>query len=147
VTFSARDFFGRFIAALNASDYTAVESFLHPDLIVDMAQSGERSRGPRAFMEQLVSYPGVSEDALQVTETQILGDDERWAITPGYTVVPLTSPNEFTSVFRTQYPDGSWWWVVAIFELRDEKIYRLNNFFAPALAAPLPESIAAFPHG
>ena len=98
-------------------------------------------------MEQLASYPGVSEDVLQVTESQILGDDERWAITPGYTVVPLTSPVEFTTVFRTQYPDGSWWWVVAIVELRDEKIYRLRNFFAPFLAAPLPESIGKFAHG
>ena len=145
--FDARDFFLRFITAMNSFDYAQIKPLLHPDLIVSLPQSGERSFGPDAFLEQLASYPGITPDMLQLTEPQIFGEDERWAISPGYTVVPLTSPNEFTSVFRAQYPDGSSWWVVALVELRDEKVYRVENFFAPVLAAPLPESIAAFPHG
>jgi hypothetical protein len=32
-------------------------------------------------------------------------------------------------------------------ELRDERLFRLESFFAPELPAPLAESIATYQHG
>ena len=66
---------------------------------------------------------------------------------PGYTVVPLASPDEFTVTYRVQYPDGRWWRVVSHAVVRDNKLYRMENYFAPELPAPLAESMAVFPHG
>ena len=74
----------------------------------------------------------------------VLGDEERWAISPGYTVIPLASPNAFTVKYRVQYPDGHWWHVVGQIELRDGKMYRMENYFAPEMPAPLAEFIAHF---
>ena len=34
------------------------------------------------------------------------------------------------------YPDGSRWWVVAIVELRDGKVYRAEIYFAPDFDPP-----------
>jgi len=61
--------------------------------------------------------------------------------------VPLASKNEFTVLMRSQYPDGRWWHLITLVELRDEKIYRTVNYFAPELPAPLAESIATYQHG
>ena len=81
------------------------------------------------------------------TAARLLVDEDRWAITPAYTVVPLASRNEFTTLLRTQYPDGRWWHIIVLVELRDERVYRTENYFAPELAPPLPESIAKYQHG
>jgi hypothetical protein len=66
----------------------------------------------------------------------LIGDEERWAISPGYTVLPLTGPERYTTLARTRYPDGSLWWIVAIVELKDAKIYRSETYFAPDFDPP-----------
>jgi hypothetical protein len=144
---AGRDFFERFVAALNSRDFDAVESMLHPDLIADNTQSGERARGREAFMVQFRNFPEATDDDFGIKDAQLLGDDERWAITPAYTVVPLADPGKYTTVLRTKYPDGTWWWNVSIAELRDGMLYRLESFFAPEMPAPLVESIASYQHG
>ena len=144
-----REFFDRFIAAINTMDLEALRELLHPDVIADSPQSGERTRGVDAFMHQFQNYPRPEEPSdiePEITDAQLLNDEERWAMTPAFTVVPLGSRNEYTTVLRTRYPDGTWWWNVSIAELRDGKLYRLESFYAPQLAPPLPESIAAYPH-
>jgi len=143
-----RQFFDAFITAINTQDLAALRALLHPDLIADSPQSGERSRGVDAFMHQFQNYPIVDEEITpEITEAQLMNDEDRWAMTPAFTVVPLTSNNQYTTVLRTRYPDGSWWWNVSIAELRDGKLYRLESFYAPTMAAPLAESIAAFSDG
>ena len=93
------------------------------------------------------SYPGGAPNMPLLPDARLIRDDERWAITPSYTVVPLASPNEFTVLSATAYPDGRRWHVVSMVELRDDSIYRMEFYFAPELAAPLAESIAAFGRG
>jgi hypothetical protein len=80
-------------------------------------------------------------------EIRLLGEDERYAMSPAYTVVPLASPNDYTVVVRSQYPDGSWWHVINLVQIREGKLYRLDNYFAPELPSPLAESIAAYRPG
>ena len=139
---NARDFFTRFATAVNARDRVTLEGMFHPEFITTSPQTGEVARGFDPFWEQLLTYPGGAPD--MPLETRLLGDDDRWAITPSYTVVPLSAPNEFTVINRTEYPDGSIWHSVAMVELRDDLLYRLEVYFAPEMPAPLAESIARF---
>jgi hypothetical protein len=52
------------------------------------------------------------------------------------TVLPLAGPERYTTIARAKYPDGSRWWVVAIVELRDGKIYRTETYFVPDFEPP-----------
>lgn len=130
--------------AVNAHDVDAIVDLVHTDFVGESLQSGERSRGRDGFRAQIGGYPGTDENPITVDRADLYGDEERWAISPGYTVVPLASPNNYTVVFRTRYPDGSWWRIILVVELRDEMLYRMQSYYAPELPAPLAESIAAF---
>jgi hypothetical protein len=147
VAFNAREFFGSFIAAVNARDKEHMRSLVHPDFVSHIRQSGEQSRGFEAFWAQLEGYPGGGPEIAEAAATKLIGGEERWAITPAYTVVPLAAGGKFTTITRSRYPDGSSWWVVSLVELRDGKLHRFENYFAPELPAPLGESIASWSRG
>ena len=144
---NTRDLFTRFAAAVNARDQQTLRHMFHPEFIAWSPQSGERSIGFDGFWAQMENYPGGVPEMPTLPDARLLGDDDRWAITPAYTVVPLAAPNEFTILSTTTYPDGQRWHVVSIVELRDELIYRMEFFFAPELPAPLTDSIAAYGRG
>ncbi|MEP7158836.1 MAG: nuclear transport factor 2 family protein [Chloroflexota bacterium] len=134
---STQEFFKRYVKAIADRDFTALEALIHPDYVTDYPQSGERFRGFAAFRQQLENYPGglpaaTSEDP----NTKVVGDEERWAITPGYTVLPLSGPERFTTVSRAPYPDGSRWWVVSILTLKEGKVFHAETYFAPEFDPP-----------
>jgi hypothetical protein len=81
-----------------------------------------------------------------MTQLEIVEGDERWAMSPAYTIVPLSQPGRYTTHVRLAYPDGSKWRAVTVVELREDRIYRVESYFAPELPAPLPESIAIYRH-
>lgn len=147
MAFDARDFFVRFIRAMDAKDYASLEAMFHPDFVADTPQSGERTRGFAGFRSQLDQYPDGGVQTSLEQASRLLPREDRWAITPSYTVVPLRGKNDFTMLMRLQYPDGSWWHVVLLVEIRDELLYRVENYFAPEMPAPLAQSIAANQHG
>jgi hypothetical protein len=140
-----REIFTRLVRAIEQSDHEAIQSLVHPDFVGDMPQSGERVRGAGAIIVQNEAYPAgpVEPTPWETEQATIVGEEGRWAISPAYTVIPLATPNTFTIVQRAQYPDGSWWRVVILAELRDEKLYRGEFFFAPEMPAPLSQSMAA----
>jgi hypothetical protein len=134
---STEDFFRRYIRALAARDFAALEQMIHPDYIGEYPQSGERFRGFGSFKFQLEQYPGgLPASEVDDPTTKILGAEERWAISPGYTVLPLSGPERFTTVSRTSYPDGSRWWVVSILTLKDGKVAHAETYFAPEFEPP-----------
>lgn len=147
MTFDAHQFFVRFVRAIDELDMPTLEAMIHPEFVADMPQSGERSRGFEGFRAQLEQYPSGGVQTPVGTDARVLMDEERWAITPSYTVVPMAGKTEFTVLMRAQYPDGRWWHLIVVVELRDERIYRTLNYFAPEMPAPLAESIAAYQHG
>jgi hypothetical protein len=60
-----------------------------------------------------------------------------YALTPMYTVVAVEgSGDRGVGTFRTRYPDGSYWWVITIYELVDGRIAKARAFFAPEFEAP-----------
>lgn len=134
---SVRDFFTRYVRAIAVLDIATLEQMIHPDFVGFYPQSGERFHGFAAMRAQLENYPGgLRGSELPLAAAKIVGAEERWAITPGYTVLPLAGPERYTTIARAQYPDGSRWWVVSIVELREGKIYRGETYFAPDFEQP-----------
>ena len=134
---SKEQFFKRYIRAIAEQDFAALEQMIHPDYVGEYPQSGERFRGFANLRAQLERYPGGLPAArADDPRTKVLGDEERWAMTPGYTVLPLAGPERYTTVSRTSYPDGSRWWVVSIITLRDDKVAHAETYFAPEFDPP-----------
>jgi hypothetical protein len=131
------EFFKRYISAIAKRDFAALETMIHPDYVGEYPQSGERFRGFAALRAQLEQYPGgTPATPADDPKTKVLGDEERWAISPGYTVLPLAGPERYTTVSRAPYPDGSQWWVVSILTLRDDRILHAETYFAPEFEPP-----------
>lgn len=106
----------------------------HDDAVLEYPQSGERFTGIENIKAQFANYPALEPGA---TVFQDLIGGTTYALSPLYTVLPLEgSGTRGTAVFRARYPDGSQWWVLNIYELRDEKIARARAFFAPEFDAP-----------
>lgn len=131
------EFFKRYVKAIAHGDFETLEQMIHPDYTGEYPQSGERFRGFASLRAQLENYPGGRPAAPPDDPyTQILGDEERWAITPGYTVLPLAGPERYTTVSRAPYPDGSRWWVVSILTIKDDKVWHAETYFAPEFEPP-----------
>ena len=132
-----QEFFRRYYRAIAARDLDALEAMFHPEFVGEYPQSGERFRGFASFRSQLEHYsdpPPVTAD--EEMRLKVFGDDERWAITPGYTVVPLAGTQQYTTVSRANYPDGSRWWVVSILTMREGRIAHAESYFAPEFEPP-----------
>ena len=132
-----REFFERYVQAVSTLDMATLELMFHPDFVGFYPQSGERFHGFAAFKKQLEGYPGgLRGGGIPSNAAMVIGADERWAISPGYTVLPLAGPERYTTIARSRYPDGSLWWVVGVIELKDGKIYRADSYFAPDFEPP-----------
>jgi hypothetical protein len=134
VPMNPHEMFRRLLSATNASEMDALAELFHPEFVAESPQSGERAHGFAGFRYQLENYPGTVEVDSQSPVTRVLGGEERWAITPNYTVVPLANPNEYTALTRARYPDGSMWWIIILVTLRDGLMFRAESYFAPALS-------------
>ena len=132
-----REFLKNYVNAIAEQDFAMLETMVHPDYVGEYPQSGERFRGFKAFRQQLEQYPGgLPGERYDESKTKILGDEDRWAISPGYTVLPLSGPDRFTTVSRAPYPDGSRWWVVSILTLKDDRVIHAETYFAPEFDPP-----------
>ena len=134
---SKQEFFRRYIRAIATRDFATLEQMFDPDYVGEYPQSGERFRGFAAFRAQLEHFePGSAAAPPDDPRTKVLGDEERWAMTPGYTVLPLAGPERYTTVSRSTYPDGSRWWVVSILTIREDRIIHAETYFAPEFDPP-----------
>ena len=128
--------FTRFIAAMNTRDLATLHELMQPDVVSTSPQSGERSQGIDAFLLEGDLYPGGLPE-VDLPGSKLVLDDDRWVITPSFTVVPMSSPNRFTAVIKVRYPDGSNWHAVLLVELRDQKVASVESFYAPEMPAPI----------
>jgi len=121
---------------LESSDIDAAQNLLHPEYVEIYPQSGERISGPANFRAILDNYPGGqvrTEAPLAVVDTSSSG----WVLTPGYTVVRVEESGAIgTAVVKCRYPDGSEWWTISLFEVKDDLIYRITTYFAEPFEAP-----------
>ena len=123
-----------FLSAMNSRDANAVDVLLHPDYQETYPQSGERTRGAANLRAILDHYPGGYDD--QGLE-RIVGAEDRWVATPSFTLLRIEGTgNVYTGVQKARYSDGSDWFVISIAEVRDERIWRVQTFFAPTFEPP-----------
>jgi len=100
----------------------------------DRVPASERFRGLANIRAQFENYPDLGPGSSQLQE--VIGGTT-YALTPTYTVIGIQGTGDRgTAIIRVQYPDGSWWWVVNVYELRDGRIARFRAFFAPDFDAP-----------
>lgn len=119
---------------ITAHAWDRLPEVLHEDVVFEYPQSGEVFRGVANVRAQFENYPNMDPGTSQLAE--VIGD-EAYALTPSYTVIRVEGAGlRATGVVRVRYPDGSDWWAVNLFELRDGRISRMRAYFAPDFAAP-----------
>jgi ketosteroid isomerase-like protein len=121
-------------AAVTRHEWDHLADAFHEDALLEYPQSGEVFRGIANIRAQYENYPDLEPGTSNLAE--VIGDDA-YAMTPSYTVIRVEgSGNRGTAVIRVRYPDGSWWWVINLFEVRDGRMTRCRAYFAPDFPAP-----------
>jgi ketosteroid isomerase-like protein len=119
---------------LSHQDWDRLGDFVNEDAVFEYPQMGETFRGLANIRGQFENHPAL-EGAR--TEAREFVAATEYVMTPRFTVVAIDGAgNRGTAVYRAVYADGSRWWVVNIYELRDGRVSRSRSFFAPELAAP-----------
>jgi hypothetical protein len=122
----------RYFEAFNARDTRGLRDVVAADVIEEYPQSGERIRGLDHSIQLLSRYRGVVNG-----EERIFGDDERWGLSPTFTVLQVSGGSgSYTTTTLGHYPDGTAWHIVKLFDIREGKIRGITSFYAPAFPAP-----------
>jgi ketosteroid isomerase-like protein len=120
---------------ISTHDWAHLGDYVHADATWEFPQSGERFRGIENIRAQFANYPAMEPGTSQLED--IIGEPKSFALTPSYTVIGVDgSGDRGTSIVRVRYPDGSLWYAINIYELRDGLIARSRSFFAPDFEAP-----------
>ncbi|MBI2763704.1 MAG: nuclear transport factor 2 family protein [Chloroflexi bacterium] len=120
--------------ATEDGDMDRLRALRHADWTSDWPQSGERVRGDANMRGIIDHYPG---GLPEVHTGRVVGSEDRWVMTPMYSVLRVVgSGDSWWADGTITYPDGSTWFYVAFFELRDGKVYRETEYFAAPFEAP-----------
>lgn len=120
--------------AISHQKWDRLKDAFHEDAVLEYPQSAEVFRGLANIRAQFENYPDLDPGGSRLEE--VIGD-ETYALTPSYTVIRVEgSGTRGTAVIRVRYPDGTLWWVLNLFEVRDGRISRARSYFAPDFAAP-----------
>src|SRR5256885_13339202 len=108
---------------MNSRDWDAFGSAFTDDVVEEYPQSGEVIRGLANIIAVRMNYPGgVVGGAIDKASARVPGGGQ-WVVTPRFTLVRVeTGSDATTAIFRSRYPDGSTWWLTAMYELRCDKI-------------------------
>ena len=128
----------RFAEIMNRGAFHELGHVMTDDVVEEYPQSGETIRGLANVQAVRENYPGgVPADAIDRTATRISATEQKWVMTPMFTVVRVEGTADVISaMLRTRYPDGSEWWVANFIEVRGGKIARNTALFAPVFEAP-----------
>lgn len=123
-----------FSTLFQTHEWDRLGEYVADDAVWEYPQSGERFRGLANIRGQFENYPDLEPGTSQLEE--VIGGAS-YALTPMYTVVEVEgSGARGTALIRARYPDGSRWWVVNLYEVRDGKIGNSRVFFGPEFEAP-----------
>ncbi len=132
--FDQKAVLGALSQIISSHDWDALDRFVHPDVVWEYPQSGERFRGIANVRAQFENYPDLEPGTTFLEE---IIDGTTYALTQIYTLVPVEgSGDRGVAISRVRYPDGSRWHAVNLFELRDGMIIRSRTYFAPDFDAP-----------
>ena len=116
------------------ADYVTLQKLRDPNFVEEWPQSGERIRGHEAHRRIHENYPGGTP---RPNPMGIVGSDDQWLVTPSFTLIGIAgSGDEFTTIGRGSYPDGSTAYVISILRLKEGKVLTATTFFAPPFEPP-----------
>lgn len=120
---------------LRSQEWPRLADYIHADATMEFPQSRERFRGIDNIRAQFENYrdfdPGLTEFQ------EVIGEPKAYALSPSYTVIGVDgSGDRGTAIIRARYPDGTFWYVIIIFELRDGVVARSRFYFAQDFDAP-----------
>jgi hypothetical protein len=135
VTIDHRALFERLVADVNRRDVEHLDEVFTEDVVTEWPQSGEVIRGLHNLRELIAGYPaGALADP---ATAHAHGVDELRIVAPLFTLVRVQGGgNSGSAAVRVLYPDGSTWWWVRMYELRDGRIARSTEYFAQDFEAP-----------
>jgi hypothetical protein len=135
---TAREVIDRFVEAAVKRDFEGMGALVAPDFVEDYPQSGEIVRGRENFVALLQTYPGgLAQGAMDRDDVRTVGVDERWVMTPTFTVVRVEGSGEtYTVSFRVRYPDDSTWYLIGIRTIKGGLIQTATTYFAPLFDPP-----------
>ena len=123
-----------FAEVVRTHEWERLGEWVHDDATWEYPQSGERFRGLTNIRAQFENYPGLGPGTSRLRE--IVGGTE-YALTPAYTLIALQGTGDRgTALVRVRYPDGSLWWVINLYELREGRIGDSRSYFAPDFEPP-----------
>jgi ketosteroid isomerase-like protein len=133
---SGRAVVQRYAEAVAANDSALTRECLHPDYVGRYPQSGEVIRGVANRIAIGENYPGQEQRRLSTRVAEIRGRDDEFVTTPSWNILHLVgSGDEFTLSGTINYPNGETWHGVLLITVRDGKIWRETDYFAPPFEA------------
>jgi hypothetical protein len=131
-----RAIFERVADIINRQDWDAFGTVFTDDFVEEYPQSGEVIRGLSNAVAVRRNYPGGL-GGVDTSSARLPASGAQWAVTSMFTVVRLEGGEDTaTVIFKARYPDGSTWWLTAVYELRGEKIAHSTMLFAPNFEPP-----------
>lgn len=122
-------------SVLREQDWSRMGEVFAPDATLEYPQSRERFQGLDNIVAQFANYPELDPGGSELQE--VIAEPKVYALTPSYTVIGIEgSGARGTAIIRVRYPDGSLWWTINVYELRDGLIHRSRAYFAPDFDAP-----------
>jgi hypothetical protein len=101
-----REAIARFYIALNGRRVDDLAKLVDPDVIQEWPQSGERMRGLKNMCAVIENFP----DPPKVEVNRIVGDEDRWVLTPTWTPLRTSGTGDtYTVESRIAYPNGEVW--------------------------------------
>lgn len=123
-----------YIQAMNEADWERLRSVLHPDVVEDFPQSGERIRGVANAIAVRSHVPRTWRNSID--RQRVVGGDDAWALGPNFTAIKVAADGDVvTSIVRARYPDG-YWFVVNVAEIQGGLIRHATVYFAPTFDPP-----------
>ena len=124
----------RYLDAHQRHDFATLGALRADDWLEEWPQSGERVRGHANDYAIMTNWPGGTPEAGDI---RVVGSEDRWVLTPSLTFERIVGSGDTWWANATgDYPDGSTWFTVGLFEVREGKVRRETWFFAPKLEAP-----------
>ncbi|MEO8273343.1 MAG: nuclear transport factor 2 family protein [Chloroflexota bacterium] len=115
-------------------DFERLASLRAPKWFQEYPQSRERIRGHANDEAMMRNWPGGTPQAL---EARIRGSEDRWVLTPSWTYQRVVGSGDLWWMDGTaDYPDGSTWHVIGMFQVHDGQIHEETWYFGPSLEAP-----------
>jgi hypothetical protein len=136
---SGRAVVERYAEALAKNDSELIRQLLHPDYVGRYPQSGEVIRGPANLVAIGEHYPGAAGGNLGTDVREVRGQDDQFITPPipAWHVIHLAgSGDEFTLTGTIRYPNGEIWHSVILITLRNAKVWRETDYFAPPFEMP-----------